>query len=329
MPLLEARGLVVEGPHGARLLDGLDLTLEPGEVHALVGESGAGKSLTGWMLLGLPPPGLRRVDGTLSIEGVRMEQAAEPVWERLRGRRVAMVFQEPARALDPLRRIGDQLSEGPRLHLGLSRAEAEARALRLLEEVALLPAAEVARRYPHELSGGMQQRAVLALALACDPVLLLADEPTTALDATLQAQALDLLELRRRERGAAMLLITHDLGVVAERSTKVSVMYAGRVVEHGPTAEVLSAPRHPYTAALLASAPSTLPFRPRAADGSRTRLPTLPGAPPSPGVRSTGCAFQPRCAHALERCGTERPATTVQGGRSFACHAPRNSEAPT
>ncbi len=289
-----------------RAVDGVDLTLTPGKLTALVGESGSGKTMLARSILGLvgPPtdpsaPG-RILFGPDEHRPIDLLTLAERDLERIRGRRVAMVFQDPMTSLDPVQRIGRQLTEPMRVHLGLGRAEAHTRARELLEAVGIPDPERRLRAYPHELSGGLRQRVAIAVALSCDPDVLLADEPTSALDVTVQAQLLDLLDQLRRERRLAVLLITHDLGIVAGRADDVAVMYAGRIVEQAATAELFAAPRHPYTHALLGAVP-------RLDQPGHTRLAAIPGAPPVLLGRPPGCAFAPRCARAATRCTAEDP----------------------
>ncbi len=304
-PLLSARGLRVEGPGGVALLDGVDLDLEAGDVTALVGESGAGKSLTGLSLLGLVPPPARRVGGTVALDGRPVGLGGlDP--RRVRGARVALVPQDPAAALDPVARVGAQIAEVLRVHRGMGRAEAAAAAAAALAEVGV-PRDD----HPHRLSGGQRQRALIAMALAPGPEVLVADEPTASLDPSVQVAVLDLIAGRARERGLAVLLISHDMGSVARLADRVAVMYAGRIVEEGPAREILSAPRHPYTAGLLALAP-----RLRAPAGPRV---PIPGAPPEPGALPPGCAFAPRCALRRDACAVVPPLRDAGPGRRVAC----------
>jgi peptide/nickel transport system permease protein len=286
-------------------VDGVDLVLEPGRLTALVGESGSGKSMLARTVLGLVGSATdERVPGRVRYGGVDLLRLDEPAMQRLRGRRIAMVFQDPMTSLDPVLRIGRQLTEPMRLHLGVGRREARARALELLRAVGIPDPGRRLRSYPHELSGGLRQRAAIAIALSCDPDVLIADEPTSALDVTVQAQLLDLLDELRAARRVAMLLITHDLGIVAGRADEIAVMYAGRIVECGPTATVFRDPQHPYTVALLGAIP-------RLDRASHHRLAAIPGAPPILLGRPPGCAFAPRCQHAGERCTTDDPTLSV------------------
>ena len=294
-----------QGPVAA--LRGLNFTLERGQTLGLIGESGCGKSLTALALMGLLPEGAR-LQGALHFDGQDLAQLDEPAWCRLRGRRIAMVFQEPMTALNPLHTIGRQVAEPLRLHLGLSAAEARARALALLERVQLPQAAQRLDAYPHQLSGGQRQRVVIAIALACGPALLVADEPTTALDATLQHEVLQLLLRLVQEDGMALLLISHDLALMARSVQRLAVMYAGRFVEQGDTAQVLANPAHPYTQGLLAA-------RPRLGAGHSCRgragdvapLATIPGRVPGLHEMPPGCAFAPRCAQAGDACRSAVP----------------------
>ena len=310
--LLRVRDLSVAFPGRERELyavRGLSLEVAAGEVVGLVGESGSGKSLTALAVLGLvPPPGAIR-SGSIELEGRELRGLSESAYRRVRGGRVGLVFQEPGAALNPVLTIGTQIVEAMRAHHGLSRAEARRRACALLAQLAIPDAAERLRSYPHELSGGQKQRALLAVALAADPVLLIADEPTTALDVTVQAQVLDLLEQLRRERGLGILLITHDLGVVARSCDRVVVLYAGEVVEEGPTAELLRRPAHPYTQGLLASVPRL------GEDASSGPLATIPGVVPSLAERPSGCPFHPRCAVRRSDCARVEPPWVALGAQ--------------
>ncbi|MCW1840273.1 ABC transporter ATP-binding protein [Prosthecomicrobium hirschii] len=301
-PVLDIRGLEVAFDTRRGVLPalrGVSFEIAAGEILGVVGESGAGKSLTGTAVIGLLEPPGRVAGGAVMLEGTRIDGLDANAMRRIRGRRIGVVFQDPLTSLNPLIRVGDQLVETIRAHLPLDRTAAEARALALLKEVGIPAAEERIGQYPHQFSGGMRQRVVIALALAADPVLLVADEPTTALDVSIQAQITSLIKRLCRERGMAVMLVTHDMGVIAETADRVAVMYAGRVVEIGPVAEVLRRPRHPYTAGLMASIPS---MRRRNAslaqiDGSMPRLDAMP----------QGCAFHPRCPKAEPACRAAVP----------------------
>jgi len=293
-----------------RLVQDVSFSLEESSALGLVGESGSGKTLTLRALLGLDPRGAR-VTGSVMFAGEQLVGRGERAMSRLRGAQLAMVFQDPMAALNPVQRIGKQIAEGPRLHLGLGRAEAAARTLELLAKVGLPDPAATARRYPHQLSGGQRQRAMIAIALACEPKVVLCDEPTTALDVTVQAQVLRLLHSACSELGAALLFVSHDLAVVRQLCRQVAVMYAGRVVESGPIEEVFGRPRHGYTASLLRSLPDVdAPSEPQ----------PIPGEPANPRNPPPGCPFHPRCDYALPDCATERPELVeVMVGRRSAC----------
>jgi peptide/nickel transport system ATP-binding protein len=280
------------------LLLHVSLALERGEILGLVGESGSGKSLTALAIVGLLPEAAT-AQGRILFDGTDLLRAREAERCRLRGRRIGMVFQEPMTALNPVQSIGAQIAEGMRLHLKLGRAESDARTRRLLDRVGLPAPRFPPSLYPHQLSGGQRQRVVIAIALACAPDLLIADEPTTALDVTIQAQILDLLGDLVAETRMALLLITHDLGVVADIAGRVAVMYSGRVVETGPTETVFASMAHPYTSGLFAAASRKA--------GAGARLAAIPGVVPEPSRRPPGCAFAPRCASAAADCLPEPP----------------------
>jgi oligopeptide/dipeptide ABC transporter ATP-binding protein len=295
---------------------GLSLAIEPGEVLGVVGESGSGKSTAALAVLGLLPPGAQ-VSGSVRFRGAELLGLSETALSEVRGRRVAMVMQDPMTSLNPVHRVGAQIVEGLRAHdASLSRPAARARAIELLDLVGIPDPAGRADGYPHEFSGGMRQRVVIAMAIASGPEILLADEPTTALDVTVQAQVLEALRTARTAAGAAMLLITHDLGVIAGQADRVLVMYAGRVVEVGTVDDVFARPRMPYTLGLLGSSPRLDADRPE-------RLTPIAGAPPSAAAVPGGCPFAPRCPLVRERCRQEEPAllpTTSSGREGRADH---------
>ena len=298
-----------------RAVDGLSFTIRAGETLGIVGESGCGKSVTALSILRLLPPVLgRTVGGTVRFGGRNLLDLDEAAMRAIRGNRIAMVFQEPMTSLNPVLTVGDQIAEAVLIHQGKSRAEAWARAEEMLTLVRIPDAARRAHGYPHQFSGGMRQRVMIAMALSCHPQLLIADEPTTALDVTIQAQILRLmLELKERI-GAAILLITHDLGVVAETCQRVIVMYAGRTVEEAPVLELFDHPAHPYTRGLLTSIP-------HGAGRRRKRLPEIPGVVPSLRDPIVGCAFAPRCAWAVDACRlVAPPVRAIASGHHVACH---------
>jgi peptide/nickel transport system ATP-binding protein len=310
--MLEVDDLLVALPMGGQLmpvLSGVSFALAKGDSVGLVGESGSGKSMTALAIMGLLPPGAR-VGGRIGFDGRDLLAASEAELCAIRGRRIAMVFQEPMTALNPLLSIGAQVAEPLRIHQRLSRAEAGGRARLLLDRVGL--SRVPAHHYPHQLSGGQRQRVVIAMALACGPDLLIADEPTTALDVTVQAQVLDLLADLAEETGMALLLITHDLGVVSETARNMLVMYAGRVVEQGPTVDVFARMSHPYTRALLAASPHEAGGRPLA----------IPGQVPDALHRPQGCAFAPRCTRAQADCTESVPPLHGTRPHLAACRHP-------
>ncbi|MCS6877105.1 MAG: ABC transporter ATP-binding protein [Geminicoccaceae bacterium] len=295
-----------------RVVDDVSFVLYPGEVLGLVGESGCGKTMTALSILGLvPQPQARVTAGEVLFEGRDLLRLPERELRRVRGKEIAMIFQEPMTSLNPVFTVGDQIAETLRVHEGLSRRAARARALELLRLVGIPAPEERLDCYPHELSGGMRQRVTIAMALSCSPKVLLADEPTTALDVTIQAQILDLLERLQAELGLAVILITHDLGVVAEFARRVLVMYAGRIVEEGPVADIFAEPLHPYTQGLLASLPD-----PRA---EIVRLEPIPGNVPVPGEIRRGCRFAPRCRFARSACRDADPPLFRRDARAVAC----------
>ena len=309
-----------------RAVDGVSLEIAPGATLGLVGESGCGKSVTALSILGLLPAHAAFVErGTVEISGDRgpIELVALGEAERaaVRGDRIAMIFQDPMSSLNPMMTIGEQLAEGLRAHRGLTRAAARERSVALLRKVGIPAPEERLDTYPHQLSGGMRQRVMIAMAIACGPRVLLADEPTTALDVTIQAQVLELLRTLRDESGMALLLITHDLAVVSEIADEVAVMYAGRIVERGPTRQVLEAPLHPYTQGLVRSIPSRA-VREGATEAERAklRLPTIPGTVPALGRWPEGCRFADRCERVEARCRERSPTLVGQAnGGEVAC----------
>ena len=302
-PLLEVRDLAVRftGPDGvARAVDGVDLTVGEGETVGLVGESGCGKSVTALAVLRLvEPPGHIAHGSSVRLEGRDLLALGPKEIRAVRGNHVALVFQDPLSALNPVLRVGSQIAEAIRAHEAVTRSTARWRAVEMLAAVGIPDAERRAAAYPHQLSGGMRQRVLLAMALACRPQLLLADEPTTALDVTIQAEILELLDALQRKLGMAVLLITHNLGIVAERTRRVYVMYAGQIVEEAPTARVFARAAHPYTEGLLAAIPRL--------EERRDRLRAIPGQVPPATDWPAGCRFHPRCPHAWDRCRTEMP----------------------
>ena len=317
VPLLSIEGLDVryDSPRGdVRAVDGLDLTLALGETYALVGESGCGKTATAYAILRLVEPG-RIVGGRILFQGRDLMTLSEKEMRRVRGGAIGIAFQEPGAALNPVLKIGTQVGESLRIHKGLSRKEAWREAVRLLDAVSLPDPERQASSYAHELSGGMKQRAMLAIALSCSPALLIADEPTSALDVTIQAQILELLRKLKADYNLTVLLITHDFGVVAEIADRVGVMYAGRLVEEARSGDLFSDPKHPYTRALLKAIPDD-------GDAPRgKRLRALPGSAPDPVAPPAGCRFHPRCPDVFAPCaGTEPALLAVGGGHRTACH---------
>ncbi len=324
--LLEVRGLRTEFRTDAgtvTALHGVDFSVAPGETLALVGESGSGKSVTSFSIMGLlPKPAGRIAGGEIRFRThdggvVDLARADDAQLRTLRGRELAMIFQEPMTSLNPVLPVGEQIADAVRLHLGVDRKAALARALEMLELVEIPAAKQRLREYPHQMSGGMRQRVMIALALSCEPRLLIADEPTTALDVTIQAQILVLMRKLQHEFGMGILFITHNLGVVAETAQRVAVMYAGRIVETGSVREVFKAPRHPYTRGLMDCLPANA-LRDQA--GHPQRLNAIPGQVAAPNRQPPGCAFAPRCAYAEARCNAAVPALeTVAEGHATRC----------
>ena len=312
--VLEIRQLSVEFPSRRGVLKALDevsFSIEAGEVVGVVGESGAGKSLTGAAIIGLLEPPGRISGGEIWLEGQRIDQLPDDQMRLLRGRKIGAIFQDPLTSLNPLYTVGQQLIETITTHLSLSNSQAKTKAIELLEATGIPAARERIDHYPHQFSGGMRQRVVIALALAAEPKLIVADEPTTALDVSIQAQIIELLKRLCREHGTAVMLITHDMGVIAETANRVVVMYAGRVVEVGTVRDVIERPQHPYTAGLMGSIPTIKRVVERLVqiDGSMPRLNAIP----------SGCAFHPRCEHVMPICRRERPELMVRGASQAAC----------
>jgi peptide/nickel transport system ATP-binding protein len=313
-PVLSVRNLRIEiaTRRGTLLaVDDASFEIAEGEVLGVVGESGAGKSITGGAIIGLLEPPLRHVGGEIRLAGRRIDDLAAEPMRLLRGRHIGAVFQDPLTSLNPLMTVGRQLMQTMSAHFDLSPREARTRAARLLAEVGLPAAQERLDSYPHELSGGMRQRVVLALAFCCEPQLIIADEPTTALDVSVQAQVIEVLRRMCRERGTAVMLITHDMGVIAEIADRIAVMYAGRIVEIGRAEAILHAPAHPYTRGLMACIPS---MHRRYRD-----LPQIEGSMPRLDAIPSGCAFHPRCPSRLPRCDRERPVLAPAGATQSAC----------
>ncbi len=315
-PLLTVTDLRIEFPYGGAdwvpVVDGVSFELRRGESLGFVGESGSGKTMTALSLLGLIPAPGRIGAGRIELNGRRLDGLRGEEWAQVRSREIGIVFQDAMSGLNPVRSIGSILIETYRRHNDVSRGEARARVLEILEDVGIPAPAERLGVYPHQLSGGLRQRVMIALAVINRPAVIIADEPTTALDATIQAQILDLL--RALVRDAALILITHDLGVAASICDRIAVIYSGRIAEVGTATEVLGRPRHPYTAGLLAAVPS---FEP-----DRRPLVPIAGTPPTPTDVVPGCAFAPRCTRALDRCPTDRPVLELQGDRLLACWNP-------
>jgi peptide/nickel transport system ATP-binding protein len=302
-PLLSINNLTTQFSTSSGILkavDGVYLRLDDGETLAIVGESGCGKSVTAYSIMRLVAAPGKIVAGEVLFEGIDLLQASEETMRQMRGNRISMIFQEPMSSLNPVLKIGDQIMEGLLLHRQITRKEAETESIRMLTQVGIPSASSRINDYPHRLSGGMRQRVMIAMALACQPRILIADEPTTALDVTIQAQILDLIDRMQQETGMALMLITHDLGIVAEKSVNTAIMYAGKIVEYAPTAEIFRNPLHPYTVGLLNSLPQKfVPGEP---------LQTIPGQVPNLAGDIPGCGFCPRCTEKSWTCHQEKPA---------------------
>jgi peptide/nickel transport system ATP-binding protein len=308
-PLLRVENLRVELPSRRGILTAIDdvsFAIAPGEVLGVVGESGAGKSLTGAAIIGLLEPPLRIAGGRISLAGRRIDNLPYEAMRRIRGKQIGAIFQDPLTSLNPLYTIGRQLIETIRTHLDLSPGAVRDRALSLLHEVGIAGADQRIDHYPHQFSGGMRQRIVIALAIAANPRVIIADEPTTALDVSIQAQIIALLKRLCRDHGTAIMLVTHDMGVIAETAQRVAVMYAGRIVEIGPVREIVASPRHPYTRGLMDSIPRI--------GGHRDRLRQVDGTMPRLNEIPPGCPFNPRCPEAFDRCRSKRPALLPAAG---------------
>jgi len=314
MTLLQVKNLIVEFPgrRGTlRALDDISFEIAPGEILGVVGESGAGKSLTGAAIIGLLEPPGKISSGQILLQGKRIDNLGYEQMRRIRGRQIGAIFQDPLTSLNPLYTIGHQLIETIQAHLPLSRQDARAKAVSLLDDTGIPAARQRMEHYPHQFSGGMRQRVVIALALAADPQLIVADEPTTALDVSIQAQIIMLLKAICKERGAAVMLITHDMGVIAETCDRVAVLYAGRIAEIGPVHQVINQPAHPYTTGLMAAIPDM--------EIERENLYQIDGAMPRLNAIPKGCAFNPRCPEAFDRCRRERPDLLLAGLTQAAC----------
>jgi peptide/nickel transport system ATP-binding protein len=314
MSLLEVKNLVVEFPNRRgtlRAIDDISFSIAPGEILGVVGESGAGKSLTGASIIGLLEPPGRIASGQILLQGQRIDNLSNAQMRHIRGRKIGAIFQDPLTSLNPLYSIGKQLIETIQTHLPVSKLEARQRAIDLLKDTGIPAAEQRIDHYPHQFSGGMRQRVVIALALAAQPQLIVADEPTTALDVSIQAQIISLLKNICKARGAAVMLITHDMGVIAETCDRVAVMYAGRIVEIGPVHQVINHPAHPYTAGLMAAIPDMTV--------DRERLHQIEGTMPRLNAIPHGCAFNPRCDKVFDRCTVERPDLMAAGSTRAAC----------
>ncbi len=319
-PLLSVDRLTID-IGGANVVDDVSFTVAPGKVMALVGESGCGKSLTSYAMLGLLPPAAKRTAGRIMLENTDLAALSERQFRKARGKDISIIFQEPSASLDPLTTVGSQIAEAYRVHHGVSKAEAYEKARQMLVDVGIPDPTRRLDQYPFELSGGMCQRIMISIALICGPRVLVADEPTTALDVTIQAQILDLMKKLVADRGTAIVLITHDMGVVADIADDVAVMYAGRIAEIAPVHDLFRQPKHPYTALLLASVP-------KLDDAPKADLATIEGTVPTPNEFGVGCRFVERCPLATDRCRTEQPPLfdCGAGHRSACWHIDRMTE---
>jgi peptide/nickel transport system ATP-binding protein len=315
VPVLSVRNLQVEfvTRRGTlRAINDVSFDIAKGEVLGVVGESGAGKSVTGLAAIGLIDPPGRIAGGEILLSGSRIDNLPPEEMRRIRGKRIGMIFQDPLTSLNPLYRIGEQIVETIRTHLNLSEQAARKRAIDLLAEVGIPAPEKRIDAYPHEFSGGMRQRVVIALAICAEPELIIADEPTTALDVSVQAQIISLIKRLGRDHGTAVMLVTHDMGVIAETSDRVAVMYSGRIAEIGPVGDVVRNPLHPYAKGLMGAIPTLA--------GEDKRLVQIPGSMPRLSAIPPGCSFNPRCGFAFDRCRVERPEPVRQGSQSVACH---------
>src|SRR5436305_6457437 len=314
-PVLSVRNLHVEfvtRRSNLRAIDGISFDIAKGEVLGVVGESGAGKSVTGLAVIGLIDPPGRISGGEIYLSGMRIDNLSQEEQRRIRGKRIGMICQDPLTSLNPLYRIGDQLVETIRTHLDVSEIVARKRAVDLLAEVGIPAPEKRIEAWPHEFSGGMRQRVVIALAISAEPELIIADEPTTALDVSVQAQIITLIKRLGRDHGTAVMQVTHDMGVIAETSDRVAVMYSGRIAEIGPVQDVVQHPLHPYAKGLMGAIPTLA--------GENKRLVQIPGSMPRLSAIPPGCSFHPRCAFAFDRCRVERPEAIRHGSQAVACH---------
>ena len=323
-PVISVRNLQVEfvtRRATLRAIDGVSFDIARGEVLGVVGESGAGKSVTGAAIIGLIEPPGRISGGEILLNGRRIDNLPPDEMRKIRGRKVAMIFQDPLTSLNPLFRVGEQLIETIRTHLPMNERQARDRAIELLTEVGIPAPEKRIDGYPHEFSGGMRQRVVIALALCAEPDFIVADEPTTALDVSVQAQIISLIKKLGRERGMAVMLVTHDMGVIAETADRVAVMYAGRVAEIGPVRDVVQRPMHPYAKGLMGAIPTL--------EASASRLVQIPGSMPRLSSIPSGCAFNPRCGEVFARCHVDQPVPLPVNGRHVACHLYDKTSAET